>query len=198
MFIANPNLDTLRQGDIVSGLFYPIMKCNGLQVFGTINDKDDVDFERMRFTPTRVGRKYGMDLLHATLDVFRCYSIILSQCCDLELHNGALAGPAFVIAPLISEPTLIHNNPQELERFRLNEYESFVNLFSITQHPPLLKPFAVDFGRIVSVVNKDYQLALSGKILQMNDESRVRLKIKLGRHFARPTEEEIENHIYPR
>ncbi|MGI9106561.1 MAG: hypothetical protein ACR2G4_09965 [Pyrinomonadaceae bacterium] len=197
MFNTTPNLEELRQGDIVQGLYYPLMKCSDLRIIGTITNPYEPHRENLTLTSVPGGNKYGRNLFLANIEVFGGYSVIISQCCDLELHNGRLDNPAFVAAPLIDIPALIQRDKEKLLRFQENQLESFVNLFHIQQQAPLLQAYAVDFSRLVSIVNSDYQFALAGKILQMTGRNRVRFKIKLGRHFGRPTQEEISNGLYP-
>lgn len=194
MFVANPDLTQLRQGDIVFSLFYPILNCGNLQLVGRAVPGEGQDYN---LAPLTVQMKPYGDTLAALLNVVRRPSIILSQCCDLQLRDGKLMNPAFVISPLTPIPYLIRTSEPNLERLRSNTLTDYSSLYHIRVHDPLEEDCMVDFSTSVSVVSKDHSLALSGKVLQMTDAERVKFKTKLAAHFGRPTEEEIEAELFP-
>jgi hypothetical protein len=96
--------------------------------------------------------KHGNVHFDAHVKVINRYSIILSQCCDLELQNGKLQAHSFVISPLSSIPHTVKTSPEKLQLFQANTYNDFVNYFYIPQQPPLPDAFAIDFGRLVSAL----------------------------------------------
>lgn len=98
MFTATPNRDELRQGDIIQGLYYPLMKCEQLRLIG--EPADPVAPVGELFSLSAVAeKKSGVNWFTAQIQVSRGYYIVLSQCCDLERHNGKLDAPAFVVPP---------------------------------------------------------------------------------------------------
>lgn len=192
MFLTEPNLNQLRQGDVIRGLFFPFMKSDTLQILSSV---DEIGQTHVTFKD----KKYGKQLMQALVGVFADFSIVMSQCCDVQVTDGQTvpAAPAFVIAPLFRIPVDIARDSVKLTKFRHNG-KDYANLFSLAIVPPLTDDHAlVDFSRLVSIPSSEYPRAIKGKVLQMTDASRVRFKTKLGAHFGRPTTEERIAGLYP-
>lgn len=142
--------------------------------------------------------KYGLTGFTAQIKVYYGYFIILSQCCDLaKREKGKPDISAFVASPLVDIPYGVSKDIDKLSKLKANRQDSFINFFYIPQHLPLVKDFVVDFNCLVSFPRSQYEFIRSQKVLQMTDKSRVTFKIKLGNHFARPTQEERDANIYP-
>jgi hypothetical protein len=196
MFLTEPDKTELRQGDIVFGLVYPIVNSTALDVLCRPDARPRVD-EPATFTPVLIEtRPYGNSFL-IQLRAVMGYSVILSQCCDLSLRDGKLVNPGFVLSPLTQIPYTIRTNPDNLTRLQSNTLTDYTSLYYLRAQVPLTLDLMVDFSTVASVVNKDYALALEGKVLQMTDEERARFKTKLAAHFGRPTEEEIQAGLFP-
>jgi hypothetical protein len=206
MFVDEPDKSELRQGDIIKGLFYPLVDLDAIRLIGepapdsfaVSSDDSEASSVVRPFALNPVAtKKDGFELYEAQLKVFRGNFIVLSQCCDLALNEkGKHEAHAFVLSPLINIPYPVQQDPEKLAALIANTFEHYVNFFFISQKPPLQQDYAVDFGRLVSVVRAAYPHILKNKVLQMTDEHRMRLKIKFGSHFGRPTKEEIESGIY--
>jgi len=196
MFTSSINRKELRQGDIIEGLYYPFINCESLNLVGTVSDNSCSVTETPRLSAL-AKKESERELLTAQIQVSRGFSIIISQCCDLELHNGKLDLPAFVVAPLQPIPYMIRTKQEKLDVFQQNLLEQYINLFYIQKVPPLPDAYHVNFGMIVSIPHKEFNFVMSRKVLQMTDESRVHFKLKLARHFGRPTQDEIDGNLYP-
>ena len=105
--------------------------------------------------------------------------------------------PAFVVARLIPVPARILADPQRLESLRANKDPrmgsdpGFINLFHISINERLGDAeWIVDFNQFVSIPGSEFPGILRSKILQMDDRSRVKFKIKLAASLARLTEDE--------
>jgi hypothetical protein len=196
MFMPELNRNELRQGDIIYGLYYPSMKCETLGLVGRVASPSTPVTESLSLSAV-TEKSYGIEWMSAQVQVFRGFSIILSQCCDLERRNGKLNYPAFVISPLQDIPYPIRTYPERLVDFQENSLGKYINNFYILQSPPLPQAYQVDFSMVVSVPRSEFDFALTGKVLQMTDEARVRFKLKLGQHFSRPTQDEIDTGLYP-
>jgi hypothetical protein len=188
MFVDQANNTVLRQGDILQGLYYPLMVCRDLPLIGT--STDPVSVEEPLSLLARSKSKHSVDWLDAQLQVCRVLAIVLSQCCDLELRNEKLQINSFIVSPLLKLEYQITSDPERYETFKRNPISDYVNWFYLPHRPPLIDERMVDFNRLVSIPRAEYGLALRGKILQMTDEARVRLKVKLSQHFGRPLPEE--------
>jgi len=192
MFLTEPNPNELRQGDVIRGLFFPFMKSDSLQILSSVDSTGQI---RVAFKD----KKYGKQLMQALVGVISDFSIVISQCCDIQVNEGQTlpAAPAFVIAPLFRIPSNIAQDAGKLEKFR-NNGKDYANLFSLLIVPPLTDEHAmVDFSRLVSIPVTEYPNAIKGKVLQMTDVDRVRFKTKVAAHFGRPTEEEKGAGLYP-
>ncbi len=192
MFVEVPNRQDLRQGDIVQGFYFPHLTCSQIQILGSPPSAPTAPNGPLNLTA-----KAQKQFLNASIQVQRSYCIVLSQCCDLIHENGKLKLPAFVLSPLMDVPYQIRNDNVKLTALKKNEPGKYVNLFYIPQVSPLPQDYVVDFVNAFSVLRADLKFALDGKVLQMKDEARVSFKVKLGLHFARPTQEELDQKLFP-
>ncbi|HEY9708247.1 MAG TPA: hypothetical protein V6D48_08590, partial [Oculatellaceae cyanobacterium] len=188
MFTQVLNKAELRQGDIIEGLYYPLINCGTLRILGEATNQPLSQNEDLSLTAISE-KKEGVTFLTAQVKVLRSFVVVLSQCCDLALRNDKLEAPAFVIAPLFEVPYQIKTKSERLSKLQENSLENFVNLFYIPQNEPLPQDYVVDFGRLTSLPRAEFNFTLSKKVLQMTDEARVLFKLKLASHFGRPTQE---------
>lgn len=203
MFVEKIDNNELRQGDIIQGLFYPELNCSDLNLIGNpygnltnINSNDPYQGNLVALTDNK--KKEGLNVFTAQIKVYYGFFILISQCCDIAKRADGKPGvPAFVVSPLIEVPYLIRQDTKKLSDLQANNQGSFINLFYIYQYQLLSQDYVVDFNRVVALPRSQYEFALSRKVLQMTDINRVRFKLKLGSHFARPTQEELTDKIYP-
>ena len=194
MFTPTPDLNALRQGDIISGLYCPLIKNSDLDLIGKITGDPPPSPEHIPLKAFIENKKYvkGMIKLLPTL------TIVVSQCCDVEARDGVLDAPAFVLAPVEPLRSLkIAQNAIEVEQLKKNAVGLYTNFFYLDQVSPISEPSFINFNKVFSIHKDDYRSALQNKVLQMTDECRVLFKIKLAHHFGRPTEEEKQNKLYP-
>jgi hypothetical protein len=197
MFLDAPDKTELRQGDVVYGLYFPLVKSEDIVVLGKPTIPLTVPGQETTLSPVIAAKGENKDAVLVQMYARQGYSIVLSQCCDLALREGGkMNSPAFVVAPLAEVPYLIRSNNEKLELLKQNRLEHFTSLFYLPFTSPLPSEMVVDFSRMASIDNKDYSHALAGKSLQMTDESRVTFKTKLASHFGRPTEEELKAHLF--
>ena len=197
MFSETLDTTTLRQGDIVAGLYCPVVKCKTLPIIGEAIYSAGAENVQPSFSPA-VKKALGYELITAQVEATRGFCIVLSQNCDLiRRNNGQLDPPGFVVAPLAEVPQHIQNSPQNLEKLLQNTAADYTNLFHLPQQSPLAHPCVVNFNLLCTIHFKEYDYALSLKVLELTDQARVKLKYKLGLHFGRPTQEEIDAGIYP-
>jgi len=194
MFTESPNLRELRQGDIIKGIYcLKLIRCRDLNILGKVKEETKPIEDNHDLTPFKKDN-YFQGHIHLERD----YSIVISQCCDLELvQGGAMKGLAIVISPLMDISKNYMTDPKLGEEFRSNDLEHSKSNFYIPQTPPLKQDYQVDFSRLISLHKTDHSFVRAGKVLQMDDATRVRFKIKLSQFFGRPTQEEIDSRIYP-
>lgn len=203
MFVEEIDKNELRQGDIIQGLFYPELNCSDLHMIGTpdknlTNLQLNAEVQPHLLALTENKPKEGLAIFTAQVKVFYGYFILITQCCDIAKRDkGKPTLSAFVVSPLLEIPYQIRKDTERLTELQANNQGSFINFFYIHQHQPLSQDNVIDFNRVVALPRAQYDFALSRKVLQMTDKDRVRFKLKLGSHFARPTQEERDAQIYP-
>ncbi|MFY9225594.1 MAG: hypothetical protein WAQ98_23155 [Blastocatellia bacterium] len=191
MFVETFNNIELRQGDIIEGVFFPVMELEKLNILGNPTKTHFSNSSPSLSAISYIKKKTNFFTIQ--LKAFYGFSIVLSQCCDLaKRDDGKLEVPAFVLAPLVEVPYPILTNLNKLEALQKNETTSFVNRFYIPKNEILPIDFIVDFAVLVSIPREEIDFVLSRKILEMTDESRLKFKAKLGLHFGRLTQEEKE------
>lgn len=119
-------------------------------------------------------------------------AVVLSQCCEISKENGVKL-TSIILAPLRDVSTATHpDKVQELiDSNELDEASgrdfSFLKYFYVPQHPSLPFPRGgvVDYSKIFSVRKSSFDFLLGKKVLQMTDEKRGALALKLAVYFYR-------------
>jgi hypothetical protein len=186
MFIAKPDKSELRQGDIITGVWFPRIRFEDIRLLAAV---DSANPEQIVTLPELVSDR-GMEWTTAQIQMARRFVMVLSQCCDLEMVKNRPRGLAAVVSPLVPVPEMYRKKPEYLASLRQNKIESYVNHFYVEHAPPLPSDFIVDFGRVVSIGLDQVKDLLSQKVLQLTDASRIALKSKLAFNFGRLTDEE--------
>lgn len=195
MFIPTPDANALRQGDIITNVLFPHLRISDLTLLGKQIASEPISPDGFKLSGSIENKKYvsGMIKLQFTS------AIIISQCCDVQVNDGKLEVPNFVLAPL--DPLRFYpmfRDAAQLEGLKRNEPDVFTNFFYLDLVPPISEHSVINFNRTFCVQREDYEVVLSRKVLQMTDESRVTFKLKLAHHFGRPKEDELERGLYPR
>jgi hypothetical protein len=196
MFLEDADMTCLRQGDILEGIFFPRLDSREVVLLGKVSAGHLQSAAPSLDAVTSVHRD-DPAWLTAQLPVRRSFCCVISQCCDLEPRNGRILMPAFALARLIALPKRILADPQRLTSLRANKdpRESrdpgYINFFYIPPHERLnQKEWVVDFNQTISIPGSEFPSILKNKVLQMENEWRVKFKIKLAACLARLTEEE--------
>jgi len=194
MFVQDADATCLRQGDVLKDILFPLLAPQEIAILGRFTVGEDLP--RPLSAIARVHRN-DSNWLTAQVPVRPSYCCVASQCCDLEPRHEKIRMPAFVIARLIQVPAQIMADTQKLESLRANKdprdqnNPGFLNLFHVAAHERLGgQEWVVDFNQLLSIPSSEFPAILGSKILQMNDRSRVKFKIKFAASLARVTEEE--------
>lgn len=198
MFVEDADMECLRQGDILRDVPFPLLDTSKVVFIGKpVSDSTGAEI------PGLVGVSHthrdDPNWLTAQIPVRLSFCAVLSQCCDLEPRNERIVVPAFLVARLRPIPKSILSNPQQLASLRRNKDPrntadpGYINLFHIQAHPTLgNNEWIVDYNQAMALPNTEFPDILRKKLLQMDNESRVKFKIKLAMSLARLTEEEHE------
>jgi hypothetical protein len=195
MFTDALDKSELRQGDIISPLWYPRLREREISLLGAPTPDQDEDHAVALVASGDEERRSWW--FSGQVMMCRRFAMVLSQCCDVALDHGKMRGVALVLAPLFELPDK-YLKPDRLERFRQNAADEYINSFYVEQRDPLPRPFYVDFARVMSIPSTDHSLVLGKKVLQLEDSQRRKLKTKIALHFGRLTpEEEAEDAATP-
>jgi hypothetical protein len=196
MFVGVADTTCLRQGDILEGIPFPRLAAGEMSILGIISHETPQPHVPCLTAATMTHRD-DSSWISAQVPVRLSYCAIISQCCDLEARNGRMVIPTFALARLISIPQSIISDAQRLASLRSNKDPrvgsdpGFINFFHVPSHSRLDgREWIVDYNQIVSVPGREFPAILSKKILQMENDWRVKFKVKLATCLARLTEEE--------
>lgn len=195
MFLVDADKTCLRQGDILEGIPFPRLNAADVSILGKISPENSQPPVPKLAALTTVHRQ-DPNWLFGQVPLRLSFCMVLSQCCDLELRNGRFELPAFLVGRLIPVPKGIASDAQQLARLRANKDPrtadpGFINLFYIPRRKELHDTeWVLDFNQAMCIPGKEFPAILSRKIFQLEDNWRVKLKIKLATCLARPTDEE--------
>lgn len=195
MYEPSADFQTLRQGDVIRGLYLPRFSISQVQLLHELDPAGALQF-----------KESGL------ITVEERYAVVLSQCCEfnagkrLAFSLARMEGvkerffqPLRVWGINVAELVRLarspfkgkqgheHETAAELERANdVNGQLVAANLFYYAPHgAEITEPFVVDFSQITSIRMKDAGLVLSRKIAQLNDETRRMLQKKVALFFGR-------------
>ena len=196
MFLEVADMTCLRQGDILEGIPFPRLSSSEIAILARISSEGSPSAVPRISAITNVHRD-DQNWLLAQVPIRLSFCAVISQCCDLEPRNSQLRMPAFAVARLIEIPKNIAADPQRLLSLRANKDPrigndpGYVNFFYIRPDGRVQdKEWIVDYNQTLCIPGREFPGVLSRKILQMQDEWRVKFKIKLATCLARMTDEE--------
>jgi hypothetical protein len=194
MFIDDADLTCLRQGDILANIPFPQLVTEKTAFLGAASIDSVGD---LTFSPhSDIVRELPMYTCQVQARI--CFAAVVSQCCDLEPRQGnRIAQPTIALARLAPIPKNLLSDARRLADLRSNsdprvEGAGFLNLFHVPEHDRLNgHEWMIDFGQLFSIPSSEFPAILQRKVLQMDDDSRIRFKIRLSSSFARFTDEEL-------
>src|SRR5262249_53342336 len=113
-----------------------------------------------------------------------------------------LLGSAFTVARLVPVKQSIIADRNKLTSLRANKdprstEPGFIDYFYISAQPQIDdKEWMVDFSQIVSLPKSEFPAILQQKVLQMDNRSRVKFKIKIAAYLSRITDEEEQENVH--
>lgn len=196
---GEPGFDvaTLRQGDILEGIPFALMDHKVLHILGSI--QLDRDFNALpALSPATHAERDDREWLTALVPVRFGFCAVLSNCCDLEPREGRIAAPVFTLARLHRIPENVRNNPDLFNSLRLNKDPrdatdpGYIDFFYLEPHELLEnRDWRVHFNQVTTLPTRNISdFLLRRKILQLDDRTRMKFKIKLGFTLMRANEDE--------
>ncbi len=167
-----------------------------MQVLGAISQ--DQDFNTIPvISPKTHQHRDDREWVTAVAPVRFGFCAVLSNCCDLEPRDGKVLAHAVVLARLRPIPNDIRNNAELFGSLKANkdprdrQNAGYIEWFYLEPHESLLgQDWRVHYSQVVALPTTDITLLLRKKILQLDDRTRMKFKIKLGFTFMRDNEDE--------
>lgn len=189
---------SLRQGDILAGVPFALMEHKNMHLLGAI--AQDYDYSALPTISPKT-HKHRADEGWVTIQVPARFGLcaVLSNCCDLEPRNGRVQAYSVALGRLrpVSQDT--RNNPERFSSLAANrdprdpENPGYIDYFYLEPHPLLEgTDWNVHFQQVVTLPTTDIELLLRKKVLQLDDRTRVKFKIKLAYSLGRLNDAEIE------
>ena len=190
MFATQPdNPPTLRQGDIISDVFFPLTRPELLRYLSTYTSGSAEGIRVAPYVevPTGSRKRYVQSISHGVV----AHGAIISQCCDLDKKHPKTS---FSLCRLIPFETSRYRNIEALTNNidpygAENPHYQFFYLGAITG---LEGEYLTDFALLTSLAWCDYDLILKKKIHQLDDLNRNKFRVKIGAFFGRPTQEDTD------
>ncbi len=192
---------SLRQGDILAGIPFPLLDRNSLTVLGSI--PADYDYAALAtITPRTHVHRFDREWVTVQVPVRFCPCAVLSNCCDLEPRDGQIKVRMVTLARLRPISNDIRRDPERLASLQANKDprdqvdHGYLDYFYMEPHALLQnQDWNVEFAQVVSIPASDIDLMLRKKILQLDDRTRVKFKIKLAFTLGRTNDDEdgLEN-----
>jgi hypothetical protein len=190
MFIETVDRSTLRQGDVVRDIVFPIARFDSTRVLGKPVRQEDGSSGIDVVSEGSPERPYQIIQVQGTLG----FCAVLSQCCDVDASQNppphslvlckVLPVPKSIAKRQSSHDTLIANLDPYGDR------KAFIGNFWFGSIPGETWEFMADFGQVMTAPWADYSQVLSRKIAELEDLHRAKFRVKVGAHFGRVTEED--------
>jgi hypothetical protein len=189
VFLAEADSSCLRQGDILRDIPFPRLNFSQLTLLSTVSDRS---MAPALVTPY----EDAPDVNTAQMPMRLCHCAVVTQCCELDTKKRRMPkAHAVALARLVRPP---QNLPAEKLASLVSNRDprgpepSFLSYFYLEEDPALDgEPWVVDFNQLFSIpVTELTKHLLLRKILEMDDRTRVKFKIRLMTFFGRITDEE--------
>jgi hypothetical protein len=194
---AGFDVATLRQGDILEGVPFPLIDHTTLQLLGTIHL--DRDFNGLPELAAKTHKqRQDNEWLTGLIPIRFGFCIVLSNCCDLEPRDGKIPAPVFTLARLHPIPEALRSNPDNFNSLKANKDPrdetdpGYIDYFYLEPHELLQdRDWRVHYNQVTTLPTSTIStFLLRKKILQLNDRTRVKFKIKLGFTLMRINDDE--------
>jgi hypothetical protein len=182
------NPPSLRQGDIISNVFFPLTRPALLKYLGTYASGSDTKIrtEPLIEQPTDARKSYSLSICHGVV----AHGAVLSQCCDLDKKHPKTSFSLCRLVPVN------HSRVKNLEALINNidpygEENPHFQFFYLGSINGLDGEYMADYALLTSFGWNDYDLILKKKIHQLDDLNRNKFRVKAGAAFGRPADEDV-------
>ena len=188
---------SLRQGDILAGVPFALMDHGKMRVLGAI--AQDYDYAALPSISAKTHEERA-DEGWVTIQVPARFGLcaVLSNCCDLEPRDGRVQAYTVTLARLRPVSPDTRNDPERFASLTANrdprdtENPGYIDYFYLEPHALLEgTDWNVHFNQVVTLPTIDIVLLLRKKVLQLDDRTRGKFKIKLAYTLGRINNDEI-------
>jgi hypothetical protein len=192
MYQAVLDATSLRQGDVLKGVYLPRYSLLNLSLLHKLDKEGELQFDD-----------------RAVMKASRGFAVVLSQCCEFnEGKRNAFSLARLVKAKeaLLPKISMWGVNLAELVPARYTKMavdilqaankldeehpnNAAVNVYLYDVHGNVLtEPYIVDFTQVFSIKIEDSPKLLKMKVLELDNEHRLEFQLKLGYFYSRPAE----------
>jgi hypothetical protein len=155
--VAHDKPPSLRQGDVIANLFFPLTRPGLLKYLATYGSGSDTEIELAPFTEIPQGsrKKYVQSISHGVV----AHGAILSQCCDLDKKHPKAS---FSLCRLVPFDRAKYRNVEALigNIDPWGPENPHFQFFYYGQVDGLVGEYVADFALLTSIAWTDYDLIL--------------------------------------
>jgi hypothetical protein len=192
MFVETSDMTTLRQGDVISDVLFPLVRMDKPTVFLAAYNRASGRLEPIT-EETRRSRYQ-----HAQVGAAVSLAAVFSQDCDVDSRQEH-PPPAFLLCRVIQVWDSLLRSPgyrslqENIDPY--GEGRPYFQLYYLGEIRGQDGVFLADYSQVVTVSWADYNHVLGKKLLELDKVSRSKFRVKAGAHIGRPTAEEIADGI---
>ncbi len=187
---------SLRQGDILTGIPFPLLDYRSLTLLGAVQEEYDYGGLPVINARTHTHR-FDREWVTVQMPVRFGLCAVLSNCCDLEPRNGQILARMVTLARLRPVSDDIRRDAARFASLSANkdprdqEDHGYIDYFYLEPHALLQnRDWNVEYSQCVSIPASDTNILLRKKLLQLDDRTRVKFKIKLAFTLGRTNDDE--------
>jgi len=188
---------SLRQGDVLAGIPFPLLEYSKLHVLGALAPNYNYVGLPVIAARTHEHRRDG-DWVTVQVPARFGPCAVLTNCCDLEPRGGRVQVSAITLARLRPISDELRNDPERFASLASNrdprdpENPGYKDYFYLEPHALLEgRDWNVHFNQVVTVPTSDVDRLLERKLLQLDDRTRVKFKTKLAFSLGRINDDEV-------
>ncbi len=190
MFAAKTDPTTLRQGDIIKDVMFPLARMDSPTLLLGTHKEGTGESVTLAGKTEQIGKSH---YLVGQIHVVSGLCAVLNQCCDVDSKQDP-PPPSLSLCRVLPVPEGLRRSKQfEVLKANVDPYGTerpHYRLFYLGNLPDLPDDYLVDYGLCMTVAWRDYNQVLRRKILEMDDVTRSKFRVKAGAYFGRATAED--------
>jgi len=192
MFSQAIDRGTLKQGDIVRHIVFPIARLNSTRLISKVVGAADGKVSVEAVLEGDPKRPYHIAQVQGT----HVPCAVLSQCCDVDSHQNP-PPHSFVLCKVVPIPARIKQHRPSYETLTANAdpyggARAYIQNFWLGEIPGLQGEYMADYSQVMTASWADYAAVLDGKVAELDDLHRAIFRVKAGAHFGRAAKEDVE------